>query len=192
MVQYLRGGESITFSNPSTSSGDVGYTNDRLHAIAVGAGVTYAQMTGDLSQVNFSSIRTGVLDFRREIEQWQWINFIPNVCEQILQRFLNIATLSGKIKVGDMETDWTTPRFDWVDPTKDVQAEGMELGLGLKTWAESVRGRGYDPIKLFAEIEEERKKFNDAGIPYPADNMNVLGVKGVGNTKNNQQAEDTE
>jgi hypothetical protein len=99
----------------------------------------------------------------------------------VLSKFQSLALLSGKIKKEDKETDWTTPRFDWVDPTKDVQAEGMELGLGGKTWAEYVRSRGYDPIKLFAEIQAERKMFQDAGIPYPADNLSILGVQGVGN-----------
>ncbi len=178
MVQYLSGGEKITFNNPPSSSGDVGYTNDRLHAIAVGAGVTYEKMTGDLSQVNFSSIRAGEIDFRNEIEQWQWLHFIPVVCRRVMDKFLNIAVLAGKIRTSDIIVDWTTPRFDWVDPTKDTQAEGMELGLSLKTWSDSVRGRGYDPEALFAAMVEERKKFADAGIPYPADN---LKIKGVGN-----------
>lgn len=178
MVQYLNPGEEISFSNPSTSSGDVGYTNDRLHAIAVGAGVTYEQMTGDLSQVNYSSIRAGTLDFRREVEQWQWINFIPIVCEKILKKFLDVAVLTGKIRTSDIQTEWTTPRFDWVDPVKDVQGEGMEIGLGLTTWAESVRGRGYDPEKIFEELVAEKKKFDEAGIIHPMDNVKIKGVGG--------------
>lgn len=184
LVQYLSNGEKITFNNPPTSSGDVGYTNDRLHAIAVGAGVTYEKMTGDLSQVNFSSIRAGEIDFRNEIEQWQWLNFIPVVCRRVMDKFLNLAVLSGKIKSADIEVDWTTPRFDWVDPTKDVQAEGMDLALSGKTWAEYVRGRGYDPDTVFAALVEERKKFSDAGIPYPSDSVKVKGIGG------NQPAED--
>ena len=100
------------------------------------------------------------------------------VCRRVMDKFLNIAVLAGKIRTSDIIVDWTTPRFDWVDPTKDTQAEGMELGLSLKTWSDSVRGRGYDPEALFAAMVEERKKFADAGIPYPADN---LKIKGVGN-----------
>ena len=178
MVQYLNPGEEISFSNPSTSTGDVGYTNDRLHAIAVGAGVTYEQMTGDLSQVNYSSIRAGTLDFRREVEQWQWINFIPIVCEKIFKKFLDVAVISGKIKSADVDVEWTTPRFDWVDPVKDVQGEGMEIGLGLKTWAESVRGRGYDPDKVFEDLIAEKERFAKAGITHPMDNVKVKGIGG--------------
>lgn len=186
MVQYLNSGEEITFSNPSTSSGDVGYTNDRLHAIAVGAGVTYEQMTGDLSQVNYSSIRAGTLDFRREVEQWQWLNFIPIVCDRVMRKFFDLAVITGKIRTSDIEVEWTTPRFDWVDPVKDVQGEGMEMALRLKTWSEAVRGRGYDPDKIFEELVEEKKKFDEAGIPYPADNIKTKGVGGQ-NQQNTQE-----
>lgn len=189
MVQYLNPGEEISFSNPSTSSGDVGYTNDRLHAIAVGAGITYEQMTGDLSQVNYSSIRAGTLDFRREVEQWQWINFIPIVCERILRKFLDIAVLSGKIKTADIESEWTTPRFDWVDPVKDVQGEGMEIALGLKTWSESVRGRGYDPDKIYEEMKAEKAKFAADGITHPMDSVKTKGIGTQQNPENKQASQ---
>lgn len=167
MVQYLSPGEKLTFTNPSTSAGDVGYTNDRLHAIAAGIGITYEQLTGDLSQVNYSSIRAGTLDFRREIEQWQWLNFIPTVLNAVMEKFLETAFAAGLIPSTDIEYDWTTPRFDWVDPLKDVQGEQLELAMGLKTWSEAVRARGFNPDLLFEELKAEREKFKAAGIEYP-------------------------
>lgn len=167
MVQYLSKGEKITFTNPSASTGDVGYTNDRLHAIAAGIGVTYEQLTGDLSQVNYSSIRAGTLDFRREIEQWQWLNFIPSVLNRIMEKFLDTAFAAGLIQTTEIEYDWTTPRFDWVDPLKDVQGEELELTMGLKTWSEAVRARGFNPEVLLEELKAEREKFKAAGIEYP-------------------------
>ena len=167
MVQYLSKGEKMTFANPSASTGDVGYTNDRLHAIASGAGVTYEQMTGDFSQVNYSSIRAGSIDFRKEVEQWQWLNFIPSVLDRIMEKFLDTAFAAGLIQTTDVEYDWTTPRFDWVDPLKDVQGEELELTMGLKTWSEAVRARGFNPDLLLEELKAEREKFKAAGIEYP-------------------------
>lgn len=167
MVQYLSKGEKITFTNPSASTGDVGYTNDRLHAIAAGIGITYEQLTGDLSQVNYSSIRAGTLDFRREIEQWQWLNFVPSVLNRVMEKFLDTAFAAGLIQTVEIEYDWTTPRFDWVDPLKDVQGEELELTMGLKTWSEAVRARGFNPDLLLEELKAEREKFKAAGIEYP-------------------------
>ena len=44
----------------------------QLHAIAAGVGLTYELLTGDLSQVNYSSIRAGLIEFRRRMEALQW------------------------------------------------------------------------------------------------------------------------
>lgn len=167
-IEYINPGESITFNNPPASQGYGEYVNTRLHAIAAGIGVTYEQLTGDLSQVNYSSIRAGTLDFRREVEQFQWLTFIPTVCERIMDVWLKTAALSEGIK-SDIEVDWTTPKWDWVDPLKDIKGEEMEIGNNLKSWSEGARQRGYNPQDLMSEIIADRKMFNDAGIPYPSD-----------------------
>jgi capsid protein len=40
--------------------------------LAAGVGLTYELLTGDLSQVNYSSIRAGLIEFRRRMEALQW------------------------------------------------------------------------------------------------------------------------
>lgn len=167
MVEYLNTGEEISFNNPPPSIGYSDYVNTRLHAIAAGIGITYEQMTGDLSQVNYSSIRTGTLDFRREIEQFQWLTFIPLFCRRVKQVWLQSALLTGKIRSTKVEVDWTTPRFDWVDPLKDVRSETEELNTSRKSFSEAARERGYTPEKLIEEQVKDREMFRKAGIPYP-------------------------
>lgn len=169
-IEYINSGESITFNNPPASQGYGEYINTRLHSIAAGIGITYEQMTGDLSQVNYSSIRAGTLDFRREIEQFQWLTFIPIVCERIMDVWLKTAAISNGIK-SDIAIDWTTPKWDWVDPLKDIRGEEMEIGNNLKSWSEGARQRGYNPQDLLNEIISDRKMFSDAGIPYPSDKV---------------------
>lgn len=165
-IEYLSSGEKITFNNPPASTGYADYVNTRLHAIAAGIGITYEQMTGDLSQVNYSSIRAGTLDFRREIEQFQWLTFIPMVCRRIMKVWLATAAISNKIKT-DIEIDWNAPKWNWVDPLKDVKAEAAEIGGYQKSWSRSMRERGLDPHNELNEIIEDKKMFESAGIPYP-------------------------
>lgn len=167
MIEYLNSGEEIAFNNPPASLGYGDYINTRLHAIAAGMGITYEQMTGDLSQVNYSSIRAGTLDFRREIEQFQWLTFIPIFCRRVMQAWLRAAFLAKKIKTQKIEVDWTTPRFDWVDPLKDVRSETEELNTSRKSFSEAARERGYTPEKLMKEVIKDRQMFEKAGIPYP-------------------------
>ena len=169
MIEYLNSGESITFNNPPASNGYSEYVNTRLHAIAAGSGVTYEQMTGDLSQVNYSSIRSGTLDFRREVEQIQWLLFIPGFCRRVIRAWSASASLVNKRVKLPARIDWTTPRFDWVDPKKDVEAETEELSTNRMSFSEAARKRGHNPQKLVDEIAEDRKMFEAAGMPYPFD-----------------------
>jgi hypothetical protein len=71
-MQVLLPGEDVKFSAPA----DVGATYEtfmrvQLRSIAAGMGITYEQLTGDLTGVNYSSIRAGLLEFRRRCEQFQ-------------------------------------------------------------------------------------------------------------------------
>ena len=176
MIQYLKPGEDVTFGAPAGVQGYNEYIRTQLHAIAAGAGITYEQLTGDLSQVNYSSIRAGTLEFRRMVEQWQWLTFIPMFCQPILKAWLNSAVLAGKLKKADVAVNWTTTRFDWVDPVRDVTGELMEIAAGLKPWSEAVRGRGYDPKANIAEIAADQKAFAEAGIRIQIDTLLALGA----------------
>jgi capsid protein len=49
------------------------------------------------------------------------------------------------------DVEWTTPRWDYVNPHQDIKAEVEAIGACLLTPSESLRQRGYDPAKVFAE-----------------------------------------
>ncbi|PQO23084.1 phage portal protein, partial [Rhodobacteraceae bacterium WD3A24] len=57
MVAYARGAKQIDFNQPTASGGIAEWNRVQLHTIAAGYRVPYELMTGDLSQVNFSSSR---------------------------------------------------------------------------------------------------------------------------------------
>ena len=65
MIEYLQPGKDVKFATPSHAGGYAEYMRVHLHAIAAGVGLTYELLTGDLSQVNYSSIRAGLIEFRR-------------------------------------------------------------------------------------------------------------------------------
>ncbi|WP_460922815.1 phage portal protein, partial [Staphylococcus aureus] len=67
MIKYVANTEDVEFGEPAASGGYGDYTSTQLHAIAAGAGTTYEQMTGDLSRVNYSSIRAGLVEVRKMI-----------------------------------------------------------------------------------------------------------------------------
>jgi capsid protein len=61
-------------------------------------GVPYTNVTGDLRQANYSSLREGKLEFRRRIEQFQHATLVFQLCRP-WQRWLRDAVLAGAIEV---------------------------------------------------------------------------------------------
>lgn len=162
-IIYGKTGESITFGQPS-SGPDMGFSKDALHAIAAGIGCTYEQLTGDLSQVNYSSMRGGRAEFKILVEQFRWLTFVPQVCERIYGWFEEAAWQAGKLRTREIEHTWTPPRWEYVNPKEDVQADKEELGAGLASLSEKLRARGEDPEAVFEEIAAERKRLEELGI----------------------------
>lgn len=168
MIQYLRPGESVSFGSPTSSDGYGDYTRTQLHAIAAGAGVTYEQLTGDLSQVNYSSIRAGLLEFRRMVETLRWQMFAPMFLSRVQAEFATMALVSGAVRATVPAWDWTAPRWEWVDPLKESEAAASEIRIGLSSLSEKLRERGLDPERVFSEIAAERKRLAELGINLDA------------------------
>jgi capsid protein len=59
-------------------------------------GVPYEALTGDLSNVNFSSGRMGWLEFQRSLAAWQWDMFIPQFCGSVEQWFIDAIEAMGE------------------------------------------------------------------------------------------------
>ncbi len=164
-VYKLPDGYEMQFTDPP----DVGaayeqFMRMQLLYFAAGAGVTYEQLTGDLRSVNFSSIRTGLLEMRRRLEQFQQRVLIFQFCRKVWRRWVETAILSGRIQVprsalaGVMRAAWLPPGWDWVDPEKDVRATVREIRAGLTTRAREVAKRQIDVEELDRELAAERAR----------------------------------
>lgn len=164
LIKYLRQDEQVTFGSPPTDQGYGDYTSTQLRAIAVGVGITYEQLTGDLSRVNFSSMRVGKQDFKQLVDQHRWLCFIPMFCQGVARWWLEAAYMAGKLRTVDYTVTWTPPRWEYHDPLSDVKADKEDLSAGLSSLSEKLRARGYDPEEVFDEISKERKKLQELGI----------------------------
>ena len=164
LINYVKGTEEITFANPLSNGSYGDYTRTQLHAIAVGAGCTYEQLTGDLSQANFSSMRAGRMEFNNIIDQEQWLTFIPMVLKPTVAWFKEIATLSGYSQAQSIDAKYTPPKRQYIDPVKEVIATKEALAAGLMSHSEALRALGYDPEEVWNEIAEEVKVMLKLGI----------------------------
>lgn len=165
-IMYGAEDEEITFGSPNVTGGYAEYTGAQLRAIAMAAGVTYEQLTGDLSKVNFTSMRMGVQEFRMLVEQFRWLTFIPTMCRGSAKWWVEAAYLAGKIRTLKYKPSWTPPRWQYVQPEVDVKTELLEIAGGLDTHYEKLRARGTDPEEFIQEKEEELAAFKKAGLSF--------------------------
>lgn len=149
---------------PNTDTSYNEFVKNTLMMIASGLGLTYDQITGDLSQANYSSLRAGKIEQRRVVSQMQWGLAIPRLCQPVWDRFVLEAQAAGKLPEGRYPVRWLPPSHEYIDPHSDLEADILAVQAGAKTWTQLVQERGYDPVKQAEEIAAERKMFDKLGI----------------------------
>lgn len=139
------------------------FTKAVLRRMATGLLTSYHSLTGDLTQVNFSSIRSGTLDER---EMWKMLQgFYIGAKEQIVAWWLKRSLIFDPelkrlpyTKFDKFNAPvFTGRRWDWVDPKGDMAAAVEAVALRIKSRAQIIRESGRDPEQVWAELEEEEK-----------------------------------
>ena len=153
------------------------YIKQQLHQVARGMGITYEQLTGDLSGVNYSSIRAGLLEFRRQVTQLQMETMVFQFCQPTAVAFMDAAVISGAIKIRDyynnrgkyLKIRWRPDGWPWVDPVKDQLSEQMAVRNGFKSRAQVVAERGGDVDTVDREIAEDNARADGLGLIFDSD-----------------------
>lgn len=162
-ITAVPAGTTITTVEPKPAGGYDTHVKLHLHLIAAGMGVTYEMLTGDVKEVNFSSARVRLLDFRRSVDQMRWLTLVPRLLNPIYRAFIDAGELAGKF-ARDYAVDYSWPKWDYVNPEQDVKADQLEMALGLASPSEKLRMRGYEPEQVFAEIKADLDRFKALGI----------------------------
>lgn len=172
-LQVLEDGENITFSAPSDVGGNYeSFQYRTLLQVAAGLGLPYSNLTSDMVKANYSNTRAALLEFRRRVEAMQHSVLVFLFCRPVWQRWMDAAVLSGALTISDYEQhradfldcDWLPPRWDWVDPQKDINAEVAAINAGLKSRSQAISERGYDAAEVDAEIAADKEREQRLGI----------------------------
>jgi len=170
----LQPGRNIEFFDPKESANYPAFVQSHLRAIAAGIGIPYEMLTGDLSTVNYSSIRAGLVEFRKKLEHWQHNIVVFKLCRPIWDRWVRLAALSGAIDPNRYFADsasyhaveWLPPRQEWVDPAKDIEGETGAIAAGLMSRTQALARRGVDITRVRREIAAERAADAAAGLTF--------------------------
>lgn len=177
-VFALKAGRRIDFNEPPTpNSGD--FVRETLRDIATGVGITYEELTGDMSQVNFSSARMGRSSMFLNVEQWQWQMMIPTFCVGVEKAFLDAAFLIS-INTNNAKFDWTPPAKTLTDPTREIPAMSKAVRAGFKSYPEAMRELGFNYKNVLKQIAESNALLDRLSITLDTD-PRVQLMKGVNN-----------
>ena len=184
MIAELGDGE-ITFANPSSQTAFGEVYMSAMQAMAAGAGITYDQLTGDLRQANYSSLRAGKIEFRRLVEQIQWTVFVPQLIAPVTRRLIDRAILAGKLRDrrDGYPLDHIMPAVEPIDPKKDLEADILAARSGRLSPQEFIAAWGRDWRKVVADTaafyETLDKQRDGAGLALDIDGRRPM--KGQGN-----------
>lgn len=191
---YLEDNEEPIFSKPP----DIGNNYDTfltssLRAIAVGVGLTYEKLTGDLTKTNFSSMRGGELGYRRFIETLQHQVLVYQFCRPVQKYFLEQAMLAGAMPAAQIrtfaKTEWQPPLWPWIDPVKDITAANMEVRSGFNSRTRVCASRGLRSEQIDAEQSNDNERADQEGVQYDSDGRQAKAAGSQpGQPKTNRRA----
>lgn len=157
------------------------FVKTAMRGISAGLDVATHNLSGDMTDVNYSSARIAEL---AEREQWivlqDW--FISATLGVIYEQWLPGALLRGDItfpvsgkslpadklsKFADA-SKFQGRRWSWVDPSKEVDASEKLIATGLSSRSSIAASQGKDFDDIIDELKYEKEQMDAAGLtPTP-------------------------
>ena len=152
------------------------FVKNFLRRASAGLNVAYNGLANDLENVNFSSIRSGVIDER---EQWMTIQswFADSFLSPMYEEWLSIALLKNAITLPNgsalpatkldkfsMHT-WQGRRWQWVDPMRDIEASLLAIKNGLNSPYVIASQMGLDLDDVMQDLARANESATKLGLP---------------------------
>jgi lambda family phage portal protein len=174
MILYRRGAGSVEVVNPSGGGSHAAFARRALEAASVGAGLTYDQVSGDLAQANYSSLRAGKIEFRRLCEQVQYGMLVPMLVRPVAERFHAHGALLGLWGAGMPDgVSHVPPAHEMIDPLKDTAALVAQVRAGFVPQPEAAGAFGYDFRQVVEMVREANALLDEAGLALDTDPRRV-------------------
>lgn len=160
--------------DPTYPAGEFqGFMTRTLQGIASGLGIDYHSLGNDLSNVNYSSARVGMLETREYFKTLQaWL--IAKLMRPLFRKWLDLEIFFERITVAGrplnrglsyyLPSEFVGRRWEWVDPQKEAKAKETQYQMRTISLSQIIRERGDDPEDVFNEIAEENKRLKELGI----------------------------
>lgn len=173
-AHILYPGEDVVPAQPA----DSGHSYDpfqyrTLVRICAGTGLPYAGVTGDMVKANYSNLRGALIEARRRCEVRQG-NIKFQLCRPVMKWFIDAAHIGGALAFDDyaedpspyLNADHIPPRWQWIDPEKDMYGEVLAIDAGIKARSHTIEETGRDPVEVDQRIAEDKARAQRLGLAF--------------------------
>lgn len=177
LIHRLLPGETFQDSKPNRPGGQFEpFVRAMLHSLAAGLGVSYATLSRDYSQANYSSGRLSLLDDR---DNWRCLQawLIENFHRPVFEEWLDLAVLSGELRLNGYEANpepfravrWIPRGWQWVDPAKEMAAYKEAVRCGFTTMSDVIAQQGGDIEDVMQTRQRELELAEGMGLVFDTD-----------------------
>lgn len=172
-IRAPHGSKLDVFDPNHPNAGYSQFTSDLLREIASGFGVSYASLSNNYADANYSSLRQAALveqDCWKAMQTWMIDYFVRPVFESWLKiSYVNDAIqINGKKPSFPVEhylpATWQPKRWAWVDPLKEIKAHETAINMRISSPQEIIRAKGSDPETVLQEIEAWQQELDKRNI----------------------------
>lgn len=172
---HLPVGKSVVMTNPPAATDHQSFSTTALRGIAAGLGVTYEDLTGDYTQVNFSSARLARIAHMRDVDDWRENMLVPQFCAPVWRWLVEAMQLTG-VDVEDAPAEWIAPPLPMIDPNTEGNALRSMVRTGAMTIDQMVMEQGFDPDDFWREYAASFERLDKLGIVLDSDPRKMTGA----------------
>lgn len=146
------------------------FQRSMLRSIGASVGMSYASLSGDLTAVNYSSIRAGLLT-ERDVYRLKQAFLASQYHRKVFRDVMRMAALKGICPIPDerlpelfRSITWQGRGWKWVDPINDMQALQLGIKLGVMNRSDACAETGNDFEENLEILRMERELALEAGV----------------------------
>lgn len=171
---YLNTNESVTAIDAKRPNSNAeGFIEMFCRLIGAAIGLPFELLMKNFSKTNYSSARAALLEARRKFKRIQlWL--VRVWCQPVWELLVEEMVLRNELEITLAEFKekrdlicrcfWLTPRWGWVDPTKEVDAMLSAVAGNIDTMANVVGENGADWVEVLQQRAREEKMKKKLGL----------------------------
>lgn len=172
MIETLDAGDEIQVVNPSGQASNAReFVTMMLRSIGAALGLSYEATSRDMSQVNYSSARQGLIDDTKTYNRWQEY-LITHFLVPVYESFLTACVISGALSIPDFFSNreayskctFIPNGMPWIDPLKEARGNEIALSTGQTNLETICAAKGEDYRDVLRQRGLEISLMREYGI----------------------------